>query len=378
MLIANIKNFILEKIFFKISNVNKVKGNHKALLSYSVLHFLKGRKKYIHPNSIESQVLMNSLTTQGYSVDVVNEVYKGKIDYSKYQLIIGEGYPLFNYFKYSNKKDCRIIYYASGSHPLFQTQKSICRLAHFYLKQKCNALSSLRIVPNEWGIAASLSDTCLIIGNDFTKNTFLQNGCKNVISINPPFFKTCDIEILFTEKRKKNFLWFGSYGFLHKGLDIVLDYFLAHSDLELYICGYTDRENEFWTAYSDDLKKAKNIHIIGFIDVRSIEFKNLLILCGAVILISASEGCSTALLTVIGNGGLIPIATKESGIDIMKIGFQPEDDSFNALNDAICKYLNTSVKELNLMSLSAYAYVNSVYTKDGFTNKIASVLKEDH
>lgn len=66
---------------------------------------------------------------------------------------------------------------------------------------------------------------------------------------------------------KKNFLWMGSLGLIHKGLDLLLEIFNELPDYNLYICGSTKNEPEFEYLYFDELYRTKNIHTYGFVGV---------------------------------------------------------------------------------------------------------------
>lgn len=376
-MLKNLKVFLLDKVYYKINNVNRItaKVSKRALLSYSVLHFRKGAKKFIHPNTIESRVILKVLTDKGYRVDVYNNTYKGDINFSLYSLILGEGMPLFTYFKKTKNKLCRIIYYATGSHPFFQTKKSVQALVRFKVLTNSAPIESLRIVPVEWGVAASLADRCVVIGNEETRKTFIEQGLDDVVTIEPPFFKINSYKGIYSENRKKAFLWFGSFGYLHKGLDIVLEFFTRRTDLELYICGYSDRERLFWNSYSNHKNITFNIHDCGFVDVRSNKFLDLLKKCGAVILLSASEGCSTALLTVIGNGGLIPIASRSCGINIDAFGFNVVNNNENDLEEAISRYLKSDLEILDRMSAAGRDFVNNIYTESNYYNKLFTYIE---
>lgn len=375
-MLTKIKSFLLNHVYYRINNVNGVDNTSakRALLSYSVLHFRKGSKKFIHPNTIESKLILRVLTEKGYRVDVYNNTYAGHIDFSDYDLIFGEGMPLYTYMRGTCQKKCRVVYYATGSHPFYQTEKSVQALVRFKRTTKLAPIDSLRIIPLEWGIAASLADRCVVIGNEVTCKTFVDQGHSDVVSISPPFFLCNPVRAQYSDSRKRSFLWFGSFGYLHKGLDIVLDFFRENADLDLYICGYSDRERAFWDSYAAHSVIPANIHDCGFVDVRSGKFSGLLEQCGSAILLSASEGCSTALLTVIGNGGLIPIASRSCGIDIDTFGFSVKEHTTSDLQTSVTEYLETDVSRLSEMSEVGREYVNANYTEDGFYRKLSVSL----
>lgn len=135
---------------------------------------------------------------------------------------------------------------------------------------------------------------------------------------------------------KRNFLWFGSTGAIHKGLDILLDVFSKHKDLNLYIAGLN--KNEKWLL--ERYKFCKNIIDCGFIDVYSKNFIKLMNDVAFVILPSASEGMATSVLTCMKHG-LIPIVTQNVGIDTDNFGI--------TLEEYKVKYIENKILEISMM-----------------------------
>jgi glycosyltransferase involved in cell wall biosynthesis len=165
-------------------------------------------------------------------------------------------------------------------------------------------------------------------------------------------------------------LWFGSYGLLHKGLDIAIEAFRCRPDWTLHVCGYTNAEQEFLQC----LDVPENVIIHGFLNVESDFFSELAARCLYVILPSCSEGIATSVITAMGRGAMIPIVTKECGVDIDNFGI-----SINALNcDSVCDSLRycdaISDSELLTRSIAAYNYANTMYTFDAYKRDMMSIL----
>lgn len=374
------RNPILTKTYNNIfarplKNVNKRKFGKKALLSYSVYPFLKKNKNLIHPNFVEVYKLNTILDELGYKVDVYNNIYEGKINYGNYDLIIGEGLPISNYFLNKTEKKVNTIYYATGSHPIFNNNQSIKTLINFYSRYGRWLQGSSRIVDNKWAIGSSLADNYIIIGNDITKKSFEMNlENKSLFTINPPFYNK--VENLDLNKKNKNkFLWFGSYGLLHKGLDTVIETFLKRKDMELHICGYLDGEPEFMEIYKEQLKSANNIFLHGFISIESNIFRELMETCSFVILTSAAEGLATSVITAMGNGGLIPVITKETGIDL-NLGIEVEKNNVDSLNKALNLAKILAEKEIIDKSKQNLKYIKERFSEQFFEENLRGILYE--
>ena len=360
-----------------IKNVNQKKFNKKALLSYSIYPFKNKYKGVSHPNSIESYKLNKILDELGYIVDIYNNIYDGKIKYENYDLIIGEGLPISNYFLENRGKVIKTVYYATGSHPIFNNTRSLERLIEFYGKSKKWMEKSSRIVDNKWFLGSSLSDDYIIIGNQITQNSFKQyTDNKPIYTINPPFYQKVK-DISLDRKIKNKFLWFGSYGLLHKGLDVVIETFLNRKDLELHICGYLDGERDFIEVYKDQLLTAENIIMHGFISVEGPVFRELMETCSFVILTSVAEGLATAVVTAMGNGGLIPVVTKETGIDI-SLAIPVINNDIESLNQALDLAVELTDAEIMEKSKNNLEFVQNNFSEQCFEENLRNILYKIH
>src|SRR5207247_2455643 len=100
-------------------------------------------------------------------------------------------------------------------------------------------------------------------GNDFTMGTF-KYAKKRLypvpiipIPIPYPWAEGKD----FNECRR-HYLWFGSGGFVRKGLDLVLDAFVEMPEYHLTVCGPIQQERQFEAAYHKELYETPNIHTV--------------------------------------------------------------------------------------------------------------------
>lgn len=130
---------------------------------------------------------------------------------------------------------------------------------------------------------------------------------------------------------------------------MLLDTFKSLPNLNLHICGPIENESEF-KAYYNELYKTANIKSYGFINIDSQTFKELIQKCGFVIYPSCSEGGGAAILNVCGNGGLIPILTKEASIDVDDFGFIIKAFEDSAIKTAIDSSQSLSEVEMKIRS----------------------------
>jgi hypothetical protein len=344
----------------------------KVLFSYSTYHF-NSHNYSSHSNYQESNVIANIFDKLGYQVDIINNDREYRGSFSEYDLVFGEGIPMFQVIEKEVK--AKIIYYGSGSHPWQCANASLTRLVDFYKLHKVTALASARINDYRWGLAASMANYVICIGNETTKQTFIDNGSSAVFPLDPTFIERNDSESILNKKNfavaRKHALWFGSYGLLHKGLDITIEAFRSKPDWTLHICGYTEAEKKLLQV----INPPSNVVIHGFVNVLSDSFKNIALQCGFVILPSCSEGTATAIITAVGNGAMIPIVTNACGFDIDDFGFNIElsEKSLITVLEKTEEFPETVLKQ---MAISANNVVRKRYTLNNFEVNIESYINK--
>ncbi len=229
----------------------------------------------------------------------------------------------------------------------------------------------MRIV--ESNLAIEHADYATILGNQFTINTYLYAN-KPIFKI--PISTTVTYPDLINknyESRRKNFLWLGSIGFVHKGLDLVLEAFLDMPDYHLYICGPISEDKEFETCYEKELYNTPNIHTIGWTDVSSPEFKEILNKCIALIYPSCSEGQAGSVITCM-HGGLIPLISYESGVDVHDFGVILSDCSIHTIRKTIKDISSLDADKLKQMSYRAWEFARENHTRERFSEEYRKAI----
>ncbi|MBC54485.1 MAG: hypothetical protein CMQ34_11685 [Gammaproteobacteria bacterium] len=173
-------------------------------------------------------------------------------------------------------------------------------------------------------------------------------------------------------KNRMNFLWFGSSGLVHKGLDLCLIFFSEHPELTLHICG--PKEEDFFRVF-EDYFRLPNIVFHGFVSVNSSVFLDISTKCVFAILPSCSEGQATALLTAMGTG-LIPVATRFTGIDVTKYGYLIEALTVESIAATVSVIEGESDEVLTVKSEKSARYVNRNHTLRKFKKNMRKILAE--
>jgi hypothetical protein len=344
-------DYLNSRIIINYFNKNYQKN---VLLSYIVTPFKKNSLS--HTNIFEAQSWAKVLDELGYNVDIIDFRNTHNINLSKYDLICGFGDIFQKYFEAALQKNITTIYYGAGMHVCHQNQISLNRIRDVHDKKGTWLGKSSRFVEKTWTHQTTLVDGIIALGNNVCKKSYQKYYDKKIYSLNAPFFKVLDGGEIIENKypnANKSFLWFGSSGLIHKGLDLVLDFFQNRADLTLHICGPIEDEKDFTKAYKKELFESKNIITHGFVDLKSNKFKEVVTMVSFVISPSCSEGGSPSVVTTIGNGGLIPIISRETSLstgheiwinELTNTGVQ------NAVKEALSLNEN-EIKELQIKNL---------------------------
>jgi hypothetical protein len=163
---------------------------------------------------------------------------------------------------------------------------------------------------------------------------------------------------------------------LHKGLDIAIDFALAHPEFTLHICGSSSGETDFWNYYNPKIKGKDNIILHGFVNIESREFADILAQCGLLLNPSISEDGAVAVLNVLGNGALLPVYSRATGIDLDGVGIVVEDVCYNDFEDAIMRADALPLEEFKRMAVGAYDRISSGYTVEKYEENMYAIIKE--
>lgn len=210
------------------------------------------------------------------------------------------------------------------------------------------------------------ADLATVLGNEFTQETYAYAGKPLFrIPISVPFIYPWPQNKSFDAVRRR-FLWFGSGGLVHKGLDLVLEAFAAMPDYHLTVCGPIQREKDFERVYARELYDTPNIHTEGWVDVGSPRFLEIVDGCLGLVYPSCSEGGGGSALTCM-HAGLIPVVNREVSIDVPRgCGVELSGCSIPEIQAAVQNLSNRSAAELQEMARGAWEFVREHHTKDTF------------
>jgi glycosyltransferase involved in cell wall biosynthesis len=356
-------------------------GSNRALIMYitAVLpYFLKNElEKYpkinFHSSWWESIEMIKILNDHGYIVDCYHpgNVNVGDLNWDKYSLVIDATNKLPDI---PLTKGQAKVYYSTGQHWLYHNMAELERIKYFKERHGIYLKPQRQLSPC---FSDDHADYMTFFGNadllsDY--NCTVKKVQLNISSIPVrSFAKNID-------NSRKNFLYIGGFGNIHKGLDLTIDAFAKLPDVNLYIAGMLDDDFAKWAQPL--FKKFPNIHYLGQQEVCSEKFTLLADKCIGVVYPSSAEGGPGAVAQVL-HHGLIPIVTKRSAVRAEGLGYvlsgETSDELISSIIDSVKKIIETPAKELSERTDQIKEFAQKFHTRkaysESFKNLIATINK---
>jgi len=355
-----------------------ISNNGCVLLAYILAPFISDNNDRIsntHTHYWESYQIAKTFLELGYTVDVIDYRNSGFIPQKNYDYFISARTNFQNLAK-SLSSDCIKIAHLDTAHWLFNNTAAYKRTLELQ-ERRGITLPSLKII--EQNFAIEYADCATILGNEFTKSTYLYANKP----IYPIPISACTTYPWPEDKdfmnSRFNYLWFGSHGLVHKGLDIVLEAFLEMPECNLFICGPINDELDFKKAYHNELYKTDNIHTIGWVDIEGNKFKAILKKCIGIVYPSCSEGGGGSVVQCM-HAGLIPIVSYESSVNVDNFGIMLKETSIAEIKNSVKTMTKTPVEKLKQKSRMTWEYARKHHTRDQFAivyrDFIKKIIKE--
>jgi len=387
----HVKNF-LRRLFFELFGIMITRGDKRivslrsendrrgiVLLSYVIDPFLKRNSDNIpvsHTKYWESLQIAKTFLELGFDVDVIN--YNNSLFFpnKSYNIFIGSR---INFEKTAQRlnPDCIKIAHLTISHWCYNN-KAQCERVLSVQKKKGVTIYPIKMA--ETNLAIEYADFATILGNHVTIDTYkYANKTIYPVRISTPVLFPWIENKKFNECRK-NFLWFGSEGLVHKGLDLVLEVFSEMPDYNLTVCGPVSDEKDFERTYYKELYQTPNIKTVGWVDIDSQEFHEIINNSIAFVYPSCAEGQSGGVVTCL-HASLIPIVSIQSGVDISDdFGISLRQCTHDELKKSITYISQLKNHDLEKMAKKAWEFARENHTRETFSrdykNAITSILRE--
>lgn len=347
----------------------------RALISYVTLPFFLGptsRTWFKHQNLVSIRCMADTLNRAGFVVDAIDFRDTNFTPIERYDLFLGIG-ENFARLTPLVRPHAKVIYYATGAHWAHYRTAVENRAHRLFLRRGTSM--GLERYQSELPYA-EMADMLIVVGNEWTASTYGNlNNCVRIIDEVFPGIPVEPRDKKMNEARN-HFLWLGGRSFLNKGLDLLLEVFSTLPEQQLYICGGIP-DGPFAEAYRKELFATKNIHCLGWIDLSSRRFSDLVYRCASMIFPSCSEGASGSMITAM-RSGLIPVGTRQVGVDITSnYGFLLPDDEISTIRDTVLQIArDTSSERLEAMASEARCFSHSKFTENSYECKFAGYLRE--
>lgn len=343
----------------------------RVLLSYILkpLRDLEGPCDLSHTHNLESVLMARTWLQRGYIVDAID--YRNNIFVPQHHYDWFTGARLY-FAEIADRLGREVVkvVHLDTSHFAVNNRNAYARLADAQIRKGVSLFESIRIL--EHNNAMAFTDAAILLGNRVTADTFRFAG-KPLFELDVPSvldFPPPDRDAVFNARGR--FLWLGSNGLLHKGLDLVLEAFARMPEVHLTVCGPIEQEAEFVRAYAPELA-LPNVECRGWIDVGSESFQQLVRQTSAMVYPSCGEGQAGALVNCI-RAGLIPIASQQSGVEVNPFGIQLDECSVDEICTAVTKIASMDADELYARSRAAANFGEAHFSRAAYTKRYNEIL----
>ena len=353
-----------------VENVNHNEYDKRALFLYITEPFLTTAEKSSHQNFHQAREIARVIGSRGYVVDVAHFQNKYVRLKNKYDLVIGLIPRGINVYTKKMNPGCKKIAYLTSMNLAISSANEKRRI------EECYKRRGVRLKQRRFGgyIEKGIEefDWEWYIGNEYNFQSYSTFQM-------PPSFRIKNTGYLFPwaneiiTRDPHSFVYFGSSGQVHKGLDLLLELFSQRlNDYNLYVCGCYEQEEDFAKEYHKELFETPNIHPMGFVDIHSDTFKEISYKCAYSILPSCAEGCAGSVLTSM-SAGLISICSKECGFEDDEVINLPNCE-MNTIYNYIIEYGGKSQDWLKINSRKSINIVKERYSDATFTKSVEDAL----
>jgi len=367
-------HLFLKKVLFKLRGgvltlypTMPVRG--RVLLSHETVGFFRSDDDPLsaHPNYWGAKQIVQTFLDKGYIVDVIRHDNRTFVPRKQYAFAVDVDVNLGRFGPLLNK-ECIKIFHAAAAHWLFQNTAEYKRCLALQKRRNVTVYPRRTTSPS---LSAEHADIIAYYGNEFTRGTYEYADKKSFFIPAPlthtyPSPKDKDFDTV-----RKNFIWFGGAGAVHKGLDLTLEAFAALPDYHLTICGKVG-DQDFLDAYKQELA-LPNISLRGWIDAGGAEFEKIRNESIGLIFPSCSEGAGQSGL-VATHAGLIPIVSFETGISVHDFGVLLKENTIDAIRKEVVNVSQLPTEELRRRALAGWEYMRTHHSHEAFAKAFSNLI----
>ena len=315
-----------------------------------------------HNNIGEARAMRETLLGLGFAVDVISRERTRFRPRHRYDLFVGTRQN-FARIAATLNPDCIRVAHLDTAHWLVNNAAVFDR--ELALRDRRGvAIDSHKFI--QINRAIETADYATLLGNDFDFDSYAFAG-KPVFQVPNPSAVTYPWpEGKDFAAASGRFLWIGSQGLVHKGLDLVLEAFARMPDLHLTVCGPIREDRAFEAAYRRELHATPNIETLGWVDIASPAFADLCRRTAALVYPSAAEACCGTVVNSM-QAGLIPIVSVGAGVDVdPDFGMVLDELSVEAVGQAARSLAARPPADLAAMARRAWTVARDTYTVETY------------
>ncbi len=339
-----------------------------ALLSYltqPVLNKINGEPTSKFSNDGLALSWPKVLNQLGYEVDIINwddTTFKFPKDYD---LVVSHGAINFTELNAQLAASTPYIYFSTGNYWKFHIEQEVKRAADLKKRHGVSLPPDRHIdFPEE--AANKRADGIIVLGDESMRAVY---PFEQVFIINNASYPDDHFDKVTKNyaTAKNNFLFFAGSGNVHKGLDLLID---AFQDLEENLYIVTALDKNFLEVFKEELK-LPNIHVIGEVNMRTLEFYEAMDACAYAILPSCSEGQAGSVVEAM-NQGLIPIVSKETRLDTTGYGYMLKTSSIDEIKATVHQAASQPVAEVARLAKTTREIAKRDHSPAYFEKKLAA------
>ena len=351
------------------------RSNGRVLMSYAtkVYHdFLNGKPlDRTHVSAWQNFQISRIFLDLGFEVDVIHfedQDYEPAGSYDVIFDIVSNLGRLADRYGPETKK----ILFPMFAHWSVHNLRSYIR--HRSLAERRGvAIAPKRLLkPND---SVERADYILCKGGEFGRSTYAYSSTP-VTPLTQPRPHAIDEFIERDHDRcRRNFIWIGGSSAVHKGLDLVLEAFVARPDLQLTVLGKVTEEGPFCGVYRSELFESGNVLAAGWVDTLSPQFRSICANAIALVAPSATEiSCGSVICGMM--NGLIPIVCESTDIDVSDFGICVASDTVEDIQAAIDELSAMPTSELAARSEASRQVSQERYGGEQFVQTFRTAVCE--
>lgn len=355
-------------------NHDLTEHQQRILVSFvSPLHTNFNRDALYHPLYAQVNQILKCLIELNFSIDICdyNDLFAYKeLAGEEYDYVIGFG-KVYKEVLLS-KKAKKSILFVTENLPEVVEKKYKERISYF--KERHPNLPIVNVPRNDCFDMEQfiLSDMAIVMSSDYN----IQSMRKYIqeiypINVNCLYNSAYTFDTSHIKGSKRNFLWFGSQGTLHKGLDILIDAFKQLPEYTLNIYGVPENEKRYikpLLSKNTILHERVNVLSQDFID--KVVKQNVFVLSA-----SCSEGMMSGIATCMIHG-LIPIVTKETSYNSCSCIFEFDGYKVEDILKKIKQMDNLKIADLEKISKECQEYAKDNFLLSSFKKSMKQILPE--